>query len=486
MNSRIELVSDGDGLAVIGNSAEVESFFIDLGLDRTSSEDLDLRRLWPLLSTGGAALQVGSELAANSGRWVKLTKDSAKAVKQYGLMATKTPGVSHAMVGKRGDIKQWLQIAQGPSLLLSGPLALSAMSTLMQQQAMQRQIDEIVEYLQEINEKVDDILRGQKDAVLADMIGVGLIVEEALTVRNQVGRVSEVTWSKVQATPMTIARTQVYALRQLDAIAEKLEKKTDPGHIARAAKATAPEVREWLAVLARCFQLQDGVSVLELDRVLDAAPEDLDQHRFGLIAARQNRLELISRSTARLLAQMDEAVGKANSKVLLNPFDSPAAVRSSHQIAADLLNFRERLGIESGYEASEARRWGQAATEARDKAFTTASAGVDAARRFGVATFDQAGEAFRAVDIDGDGIPDKSRALSAVEDAGSAIKGAGVAIGAGAGNAASAIGGLLSGAAGAAGSLLRRKQETVAPSNDLGPETGGECPEGGSSPRLHT
>ena len=73
---------------------------------------------------------------------------------------------------------------------------------------MQQQMDEIVGYLQEINEKVDDILRGQKDAVLAGMIGVDLMIEEALTVRDQVEQISKVTWSKVQATGMAIAGTQ--------------------------------------------------------------------------------------------------------------------------------------------------------------------------------------------------------------------------------------------------------------------------------------
>ena len=144
-------------------------------------------------------------------------------------MPTKTPGVSHAMIGKPGDIQQWLQITKAPGVLLSGPFALSALSTMMQQQAMRQQMDQIAEYLQEIDAKVDDILRGQKDAVLADMIGVDLILEEALTVREQVGRVSEVTWSKVQATSMTIARTQAYALRQLDAIAGKLREGRRPG-----------------------------------------------------------------------------------------------------------------------------------------------------------------------------------------------------------------------------------------------------------------
>jgi hypothetical protein len=442
MGSEIELVSDGDGLAVIGNSADVEGFFLSAGLDKAPSKDLDLHRLWSFSGTGGVAAQIGADLAANSGRWVKLTAESAEAVKKYGLMPTKTPGVSHAMIGEPGDIKQWLQIAQAPSALLSGPFALTALSTMMQQRAMQQQMDEIVGYLQEINEKVDDVLRGQKDAVLADMIGVDLIIEEALAVRDQVGRVSEVTWSKVQATGMTIARTQAYALRQLDVIAEKLEK-ANLGEVAKAAKEAEPRVREWLAVLARTFQLQDGVSVLELDRVLDASPGELDSHRLGLTTARQNRLELIGRSTARLLTQMDETVRKANSKVLLNPFDSPAAVKSSNQITTGVLDFRGRLGIESGHEAKDAKRWGQAAAEVRDKLLAAASEGASAAERLGAETFDRATEVFRPVDIDGDGTPDQPRAATAAEEAGAAIKGAAAGI------------------AGAFGTLFQRK--TAAP-----------------------
>ena len=377
---------------------------------------------------------------------MKLTAESAEAVKKYGLMPTKTRGVSHAMIGEPGDIKQWVQIAQAPSALLSGPFALTALSTMIQQRAMQQQIDEIVEYLQEINEKVDDILRGQKDAVLADMIGVDLIIEEALTVRDQVGRVSEVTWSKVQATGMTIARTQAYALRQLDAIAEKLEKKANLGEIAKATKEAEPRVREWLAVLARTFQLQDGVSVLELDRVLDASPNQLDSHRLGLTTARQNRLELIGRSTARLLTQMDETVRKANSKVLLNPFDSPAAVNSSNQITTGVLDFRGRLGIGSGHEAKDAKRWGQAAAEVRDKVLAAASEGANAAERFGAETFDRATGVFRPVDVDGDGTPDQPRAAAAAEETGAAIKG------------------VAAGIAGAFGTLFQRK--TAAPMLD--------------------
>lgn len=380
MGNEIELVADGDGLAVIGNSADVERFLLDQGLSTAPSKELDVRRLSSFAGTGGTALRVGSEVAANSGRWVKLTAESAQAVKQYGLMATKTPGVSHAMIGKRGEVKQWLQIAKAPTSLLSGPLALSALSTMMQQQAMQQQMDQIVEYLQDINAKVDNILRSQKDTVLAKMIGIDLVVEEALTVRDQVGRVSEITWSKIQSGSLVLAETQAYAIYQLENIAGELANTRDPGKIVKAAKEAEPKVREWLAVIARCFQLQDGVAVLELDRVLDSAPEDLDSHRLGLAKARQKRLDLISSGTARLLTRMDETIRNANSKVLLHPRDSPAAVRSSKEIATGVTTFRGRFGIESSEVNADGKRWSQAVVEAVNKPLATGAEGARVAK----------------------------------------------------------------------------------------------------------
>jgi hypothetical protein len=356
------------------------------------------------------------------------------------------------MIGEPGDIKQWIQIAKAPTALLAGPFALSALSAMMQQRAMQQQMDEIVEYLQVIDEKVDDILHSQKNSVLADMIGVDLVVEDAFTVRDQVGRVSEVTWSKVQATEMVLARTQGYAIRELDAIAEKLEKKVDLGDIAKATKAAEPRVSEWLAVLARTIRLQEGVSILELDRVLDSAPADLEAHRVGLTNARQNRVELIAQSTARILSQMDETIRRANASVLFNPFDSPAAVKSSNQVALGVLIFRGRIGIGSDHDSEDARRWSQAVAELGDKAVALAAGGAVVAGRFGAETLDRATAVFRPVDSDGDGIPDKAKATAAAENAVAAIKGA------------------ASGAADALGSMLRPKTDKSASFEQLRPD----------------
>ncbi|WP_374772665.1 hypothetical protein OG756_05510 [Streptomyces sp. NBC_01310] len=389
MDNEIQLISDGDGLAVIGDATDVERFLVSEGL---SSKDLGLQRLKSVVGTGAALAQAGSEVAANSGRWVKLTQESAQLVKKYGLRESSKTGLSTGVVkGHKGQIRGFVQFVKGPRSLVTSPAIIAGAGKIMAQVAMQQTMDEITDYLATIDEKVDDVLRAQKDAALARMIGVGFVIEEAMTIREKRGRVDEVTWSKVQAAPTTIAETQAYALCQLDALAEKMEGKTKIGDLAATAQQAESIVREWLAVLARCFQLQDAIAVLELDRVLETSPEELDGHRLGLKTARQDRLDHISRSTERLVARMNAAAGRANSKVLLHPTKSPAVVQSSNHVVTGVHDFHGRLGIESGRQSSEARRWVEAAAEARDKALEVGAKGVDAARNLGNETLDRAG-----------------------------------------------------------------------------------------------
>jgi hypothetical protein len=386
MDDEVELISDGDGLAVIGNSTAVERFMASVGLSSNAGSP----RLGAALSAGASVAQTGPEIAANSARWVKLTEESAQAVKKFGLMHTNTPGVSHAMVGQPGDIKQWIQIVTSPGSMVTNPAILAGAAGIMAQIAMQQQMHAVMEYLATIDGKLDNVLRAQTNQVLARLDGVDLAVREGMSVREAVGRVSEVTWSKVQNSAQTIHETQGYALRQLGDLANKIEEKHNVGDLAETAKEAEAEVQKWLLVLARCFGLYDAVGVLELDRVLDASPDELDRYRLGLKSARRDRLELLSQRTEHLLGRMNAAVGMANSKVLFNPKQSPAVVKSSNRVAAEVYEFHEVLGIESGRESSEARPWADAAAEHWDTARATGAQGIDDVKRFGSKTRGQA------------------------------------------------------------------------------------------------
>lgn len=386
MDNEIQLIADGDGIAVIGEPSAVERFLISEGLP---SRDLGLERLRPVLGVAAEVTKASSEIAANSGRWVKLTKESAQALKTHAMMSGSKSGLVRGAFTEKGKIKGLLEFAK-PGSIAANPALLAGAAGLMAQVAMQQAMDEITDYLAVIDEKVDDLLRAQNDAVLADMIGVDFMIEEAMTVREQTGRVSDVTWSKVQGTSVTVARTQSYALRALDTLADKIERRTKIGDLADTSKEVESKVSEWLAVLARCFQLQDGLAVLELDRVLDAFPDELDQHRLGLGAARQNRLDHIARSTDRLMARMDAAAVGAKSKALLHPLAARSVVDSSNHVATGVTVFHETLGIEGRRQSMEAKRWVEAAADVGDKVFQTGAGGVDAVKGLSSATIGRA------------------------------------------------------------------------------------------------
>lgn len=385
MSADIELISDGEGVAIVGPAEAVDRFLAAEGLD---SRDLGLGRVKPALIASGA-LDAGAKIAEHSGRWVRLTKQSAEAMKKYDVMKGAGKGLSRGVLTENGKIKGLIQFSRGGVSTLTNPAVLAGAAGIMAQVAMQQQMDEISEYLEEIDAKVDDVLRAQKDAVLADMVGVDLVIKDAMTVRGEVGRVSEITWSKVQTTSTTIARTQVYALRQLDSLAESLEK-TKMSELEDAAREVESRAQEWFAVLANCFQLQDGLSVLELDRVLDASPADLDNHRQGLMAARDKRLEVIADRTEILVDRLEAAALVATSKVLLHPIASGSIVRSSNNVGSEITRFQDGLGIENSHDLQEAKRWATAVVEMRDTALLRGSDGVDAAKRLGDETLDRA------------------------------------------------------------------------------------------------
>ena len=194
IDDEIQLISDGDGLAVIGDLTTVESFFASQGW---ASKDLGLQRLQPALRNGSVLAQTGSEIAANSGRWMKLTRESAEAAKKLPLVKNSSTGNMHATLrASNGQFAKNLQFVSKPTAMLANPAILAGAAGIMAQYAMQQTMDEITDYLAIIDEKVDDVLRAQKDAVLAEMIGVGLVIEEAMTIREHVGSTSEPFYSR--------------------------------------------------------------------------------------------------------------------------------------------------------------------------------------------------------------------------------------------------------------------------------------------------
>ncbi len=387
----VEIIDDGDGFGLIGDPAAIEQFLVSNGLP---SRPLGLGRLSRHTAKGSAALHAAGEASANAGKWVKLSDKSAALLRTGETMKGSSPNVSRAILTKNGKASHILEFSKtGAKNIASNPAILTGAAGIMAQVAMQQAIDEITDYLALIDAKVDDVLRAQKDAVFADMFGIELTIDEALAILQSTGRVSEVTWSKVQGAGNTINRTQAYALRQIDAAAGKLEAAKGVGALAKDVRKIERDAQDWLSVLARCVQLHDATGVLELDRVLDGLPEDLEAHRRGLLTARAKRLSAIAAASESLGAKLTSVSTAANSAVLLHPGSAKAVLAAADYTAQALDEFHSALGIGGPQDEIVARRWVEAAVEARDRAVDTGVRGAGVLRRVGTSGLDSAASA---------------------------------------------------------------------------------------------
>jgi len=397
MNDEIDVVRDEDGVTFFGSNTAIERF---LSANDLPSRQFDLPRLSQTLSGASGAANAAAQVAAGSGRWVKLTKESAKALDKFSAMKGSSAGVSRAIVTENGKIKNILEFTKMGSMLTS-PAMLTGVAGIMAQLAMQQAMDEITDYLAKIDAKLDDVLRAQKDAAVADLIGVELIINDALRVRDRVGHVNAVTWSKVNGTEFTIARAQSYALLQLDALAEKLERTSKVGELADVTESAERTVHEWLAVLAQSFKLQEGVAILELDHVQLTAPGDLDHHRESLRDTRRSRRASITQRTETLLGRIDAAARVGDVSVVMHPLDSRTVVRSTNAVAGQVMAFHGGMGIEGSRTELESKRWraafGDAAEDARDRIVEGGTDGVEVARKLGGSALEQASTTAEAV-----------------------------------------------------------------------------------------
>jgi hypothetical protein len=127
-------------------------------------------------------------------------------------MKTKTKGVSHAMLGETGkDSLKWLQVEDGAGALLSNPAVLAGIGGLMSQFAQQAEARELKELLVRIDEKLDDVRRAQRDAVLARMRSSAGAIDEAMILRANGGD-PKTTWDKVSGVSESILNVQDEAL----------------------------------------------------------------------------------------------------------------------------------------------------------------------------------------------------------------------------------------------------------------------------------
>lgn len=184
-------------------------------------------------------------------------------------------------------------------------------------------------------------------------------IEDAQTLRENGGDLRTL-WDKVQGAHAATINVQEETLLALGSLADKAQAEDKPGAIKRATGEIEQEVVMHLAVLARCFELEDQFRIIELDHVMATAPDYLESHRQGVTENRDKRRGAVLGKTQSLMQQLDRYGAIANENILLHSRAARTIVKSLNATAESIESFHQLLGVAIAREDISALPWREA------------------------------------------------------------------------------------------------------------------------------
>ncbi|TLP75587.1 hypothetical protein [Nesterenkonia sphaerica] len=344
----IAVVDDGDGVLLLGAEEQLGA------LDKLTG--VNVRRPSSFtLSRASNALGAVTGLQAASGRWLKLDSESAVFLQKNGILSVKAGVVRRG----NGQILKHLKFENAALLTPAAPAALSAMAT---QAALEAALQDIQQYLVSIEAKLDKLLKQRKVEVLGQLGGVTLAIDEAHSLYLHTGRISAVTWSKVQANSLALQTMQSEAVAQLEELADRLKEQI--GDIDGSAQVLA-DVREdapfWLGVLARCMALQDRQYMIELARVSDEEPDQVEAHHEGIKRARLERAQRISQRLASIRESVEGCAELSNLERVTSPISTRRITSGANEVNQTITDFAEHVALDlTAHDHLDAVPWGTA------------------------------------------------------------------------------------------------------------------------------
>lgn len=345
-NQDITVITDEQGLLFLGDQTAITSF---LDENHLASRAFTARAA----GVAGAAVKAAGEASESSGRWVKLTKESAELVKRYGKKGGLQPGVVQK---KNGQIVKWLKF-ETPGDLFSPAMA-AGVGGVMAQMALEQSIKEITDYLADIDEKVSDLLRDQKDQAVSELMGVILELDEASAIRTKTGTLSDAVWSKVAPCAQTTSKALAYALAKLGGIVDKLLRAGNVDDLDRVLGPARDDMVAWFAVAAQAIKTRDRLSVIELERALAEVPEVVGEHRSAIVEARKERLQRVRDCVDQFRVSLEKASETARGDKLLHPVKADRDIEKLEGLMALTDRFATCLDLEMQSRAIEhAQSW---------------------------------------------------------------------------------------------------------------------------------
>ena len=395
----VVVITSEEGALLLGPEAELTQLNSSDTLSPVSPE---------LLRRVSKALTGIEKYQEQSGRWLKLDAESAKYLQLHGI---KTRDIRAGVIRVK-DLPYDLTSRSGGSLLkhlkfeqtgLLTPAAPIALASMMQQASVERQMEQMQDYLERIDAKLDAVLRFQKDSLAGEIDGIAEVLKEGLLVMERTEGVTDTQWATVQQLHGELFKLQGRVLRHLSAIAEKMaQSKTSPGKVKETFQDTNTDARFWLHELARTVQLQNQMYVLQLKRVDAVEGENAEGYTAAVAISREKRASRLVESLS-AIANTSHELGDFPLLRKAIDWNSPRAVQEINHLFSQLRDFSKAADLDvEGAEDLEPVRHVAAARE-------LTSAGAAKTRQAAVAARDTASTAQQRATEVGENVAQRAR-----------------------------------------------------------------------------
>ncbi|WP_311519873.1 hypothetical protein [uncultured Actinomyces sp.] len=287
--SQIEFLSDGEGLIIFSQDEDLEEFDNCDGFSVSKVSPQVLFRAQNVFSTF-------SEFQVRSSRYVKLSPESAKLMRQR---VTKGPvrGAFRRgdfnLVGNPGQFFRQIEIRSTGTL---APAFVTAGASLIAQAT--------------IEAKLDTLLRQSKVESLGELEGISNALKEVEDYYRTNNSVSVTKWLTISHLGASLHTMETTALEQISSLVEQLaagqgnSKKT-----AESFQSLDENLSFWLGNLGWSIWLHDRFYVLEIAHAQEFEPDHFDGYHASIQRTRQERIESVA---CRLLRMNDSIRATAN------------------------------------------------------------------------------------------------------------------------------------------------------------------------------
>lgn len=364
----VRVVPTDDGILLFGQPQDLRAF-----------DEAAPGRTRPLTSStmarAGNLLGGIAQLQSRSGRWMELSEESVDFMRTHGISVSDVTSAvlrkkdSPITSGNGGEILKHLKFENAALLTPAAPQAMAAMAA---QEAIQLALDEITDYLAVIDAKLDTLLKQPKIEMRGELGGLQLALEEAEQIFEATGTISSVTFAKVQNNTFELQKAQAHCLAQLDEITADIRKHADDtDELSKIMRRAAEEMPFWLRALAQAISFHDRQYVLELARMAEAEPEQLEAHRLGIRRARAARTQKIAQSLSGMIASIQDSGALNNLARVIHFGDAKRIHQAAEEVRQSIDTFAAHAELEGvAVTAAELTPWAVAARSLLDEAAT--------------------------------------------------------------------------------------------------------------------